>query len=237
MESGLCKQQVKPIELYINVSAEEHEVVLSGVKFVDFIENTPIKIENILLLKSEYFAAKNFRGFELLEGYDDISELLREDIYNYGDFSFIDYSDISSINKISEEQIAELLYLAHTHKPLKSAFFDVLQNNFVYLSHDDGWYCKLYCKELQSSTSMLINRLQKSVRSAFCNSEYTLPKSLIESIQNLSTKGLLVSLDFQKRNKGMIKLYEVGKYDNPDILFNSLETKKPSALLEEHLIG
>jgi len=198
-------------QIYINVSVEEQSVILFGIKFSDFVENTLTPIDNILLLKSGFLAPKNIRGFEVLEGHDSICGLSREDICGIGDFSFVDYSGDDSVNKLSEEQIAELLYLAHTHRPLKSAFFDVLKNNFVYLSHDDGWYCKLFCKDVQVSVSIFINTIQKKIRDFLHDSEYVLCENLVAEIRNLSTKGLIVSLDFSKQQgTEMIQLCEVG---------------------------
>ena len=130
-------------DIYIRVSSERHEAVFSGLRFIDFINCATIPIDNILLLKSGYSSEKRCHNFELLEGQENISKLMLENIYHYGDFCFVDYAHASSVNKLNEKQIAELLYLAHMHKPLRSPFFEVLQNNFVYLAHDDGWYCKL----------------------------------------------------------------------------------------------
>jgi len=225
------------MDIYIHV--EEHVTIFSGIKFADFIECTAISIENMLLLKANYVGKKHFRKFELLEGMDDISELLREDIYNYGDFCFVDYISTESVNRLSNEQIAELLYLAHIFEPLKSPFFEVLQNKFAYLSHDNGWYCKLFCKEWQISVSILLNKLQKNIQTAVCNNEYTLPKNLIEIIQKSVMSGLLVSVDLSKKQRKMctIKLYEVGKYENPDILFNTIKRDKLPTLFEISLIN
>jgi len=122
---------------------------------------------------------------------------------------------------------------------LKSPFFEVLQNNFAYLSHDDGLYCKLFCKKWQSSISILFNKLQKNIQTALCNNEYTLPKNLIEAIQKLAVSGLLISLDLSKKQRKMctVKLYEVGKHENPDILFNTIKLDKLPTLFEISLIN
>jgi len=209
--------------MYVNISAGKGVTIFSGVSFSDFIECIPTPVENILLLKSGYLAPKNRRGFEVLEGKDNISELLREDIYSYGDFSFIDYKDADSIEQLKNEHVAELLYLAHTLEPLKSPYFEALQNKFVYLSHDDGWWCKIFCRDLQIPISIAVNKLQKSIRYALRKNEYFLPDDAIEAVQKLSAKGLLVSINLsgQKRNSCTMKFYEVGECENPDTLFNS----------------
>jgi hypothetical protein len=44
--------------------------------------------------------------------------------------------------------MTEILYLPHFGKSLITPFFNRINNNFVYLAHDDGWFCKLYCNDI-----------------------------------------------------------------------------------------
>jgi len=221
----------KTVQIYAKLSPERNEAVFSGIKFVDFIECTPIPIENILLPKPVGIGNRYFKRFELLEEKNDISKLKLQNIYSYGDFCFIDYANMESVSELTEEQIAEILYLVHMYKPLKSPFFDALQNNYVYLSHDDGWYCKLYCKEQQALTSLLLNKLLKSINELCRNTVISLPGDLSEKVAKLSTRGMLLQLEISsqrsktiERNNGVtVKLYEVGEYENMDDLFSNLD--------------
>jgi len=216
---------METIELYVKLSPEKNEAVFFGFEFADFIECTPIPVENILLLSSGYTSDKRCHNFELLEGETDVAKLAHEDIYNYGDFCFVDYANTSSVNELTKEQVAELLYLANLFEPMTSPFFDVLQNNYAYLSHDDGWYCKTYCKERQTLTSILFNKLLKNIQKSLCNSISSLPDSLSEKIIELSANGLFIQLDItNKKNKiATIRLYDAGEYENENILFNNIE--------------
>lgn len=225
------------IKIYVNVSAEEKETVFSGIKFNDFIECVPVPIENILLPSAVFVSEKYFQKFELFEGKGEIAKLLRKNIRNLGDFCFVDYADPTLVSSLSDMQVAELLYLVHMFKPLKSPFFENLQNKFAYLSHDDGWYCKLYCEEWETSVSILVNKVQRSIQKAFHNNECVLPHDAIEFIRKLSHAGLLVDLDFsmQKRNICTLKLYEVGKCENIDKLFNTIAHEKPPVSFETSL--
>jgi len=225
---------IETVELYVKLSPERNEAVFFGIEFADFIKCTLIPIENILLLRSSYTSDKQCHNFELLEGETEISKLPIEDIYNYGDFCFVDYANTASINQLTKEQVAELLYLANLSEPLSSPFFDVLQNNYVYLSHDDGWYCKLYCKERQALTSILPNKLLKSLQNSLCNKMSSLPDGLSEKISELSTHGLFIQLDIaNKKNKtATIKLYNAGEYENENILFDNIEHVKSKISFE-----
>ena len=215
--------------MYAKLSLEANEAVFSGITFADFIECGSIQAENLLLLKSGYTGDKQRYNFELLEGKDDIAKLALENIYHYGDFCFVDYADPVSVGKLTGEQIAELLYMAHLFKPLKAPFFDTLLNNYVYLSHDDGWYCKLYCKERQNFSSILFSKLLKSLQKDFSNTVLSLPTELTKKMVELLAHGLFIQLDIPmqrskaaKKNKvASIKLYEVGEYENMDDLYNN----------------
>lgn len=218
-------------KIYANLSPEKNEAVFSGIKFTDFIECTPVSIENILLLSSSDIGEKYCHNFKIFEGMDDIAKLKLKNIYRYGNFNFVDYANTALVSSLTKEQIAELLYLTHMYEPLKSPFFDILQNNYAYLSHDDGWYCKLYCKEWQTATLILRNKLLKCIQQTFSDNVHSLPDGLVEKITELSTRGLLIQLDAEtqkgkstQENKfATIKLYEVGEYEEMDKLFNNLE--------------
>lgn len=234
------KSNNKPMEIYIKSSPERHETVFSGIRFVDFIECASIQVENMLLMKSDYMLEKNYLKFEIAEGKEEIDRLtclMCEDEFKCGDFSFVDYVDTASLSRLSDEQVAELLYLAHMIKPLKSPFFEALQNNFVYLSHDDGWYCKLYCKEQKAPIEILLNKLQRIVGDALCNIAYLLSDDLVNKVNELSEKGLFIELDvsIQRKKVITIRLYEVGQYEDMDLLFNSLEDIRPQLSFEEQV--
>ena len=222
-ETGVY-MKYKSIYLYAKLSPERNEAVFSGIKFADFIKYVPIQIQNILLPKPLYIGERYVHCFELLEGIDNITRLNFQNIYNYGNFCFLDYKDPSTINLITDEQIAELLYLAHMFKPLISPFFDILQNNYVYLSHDDGWYCKIYCREIDALNSILFNKLTNCINRISCNRILFLPNILIEKITELSSRGLLIELNMSmKKNKTVsIMLYEVGEHESMDYLINNL---------------
>ena len=233
----LNRTKNKSLEIYIKSSAEKHETVFSGVTFIDFIESNPIPIENILLLKGHYWGEKSWNKFELLEGRDQIARLKREDIYNYGDFCFVDYVDAPSIDQLSEEHIAELLYLAHMFKPLRSPFFKVLQNKFAYLAHDDGWYSKLYCRDSEVSISILLNKLRKLAETALGDGAPLLPDHLVREIYKLAEAGLFIEVDVSasKSRDIIIRLYEVGEYENMDDLLFVTSDNRPPASLEMRL--
>ena len=215
--------------IYAMLPSEAGATIFSGISFADFVECTPVPIENILLLKGDYWGEKSWNKFELLEGQEQIAKLMHENIYRYGDFCFVDYANHITLDELSDDEIAELLYFAHMLKPLKSPFFEALQNSFFYFAHDDGWYCKLYCKSPDIPMSVLVNRLQKSVWKTTSNNHCLLPASLVQEVHKLSIGGVLIELETSPPPADTIAticIYDVGKYTNMDTLFSNLECIK-----------
>ena len=152
--------------LYLNSNIKNCEYVYSGISFNDFIKSLNNKFENIVLLKADYIGNSFRRNFEIVEGIENIIKLAKEDIY--GDFSFVDCSKNDSIEKLEDMEIAELLFLKHMKYPLNSPFFDALGNRFVYLSHDNDFYCKLYCKTENDILNMLSYKIQNKLTKLIC---------------------------------------------------------------------
>lgn len=91
--------------------------------------------------------------------YENILELCKEDIYGLGNFHWIDYNDETALNNCSSQEKTEVLYLSHFGNPLKSPFFHKLNNKFFYLDHDDGWVCKLFCKNMLVFGYIIANKI------------------------------------------------------------------------------
>lgn len=215
-------------KIYIKVSPEKNEIEYSGMEFAEFIKYLSQQIENILLLKGDYFGNRCESNFELLEGKEIVERLAKEDVHSFGDFSFVDYSSPQNVNGLSGEQIAELLYLGHMFKPLRSPFFNSLHNNFAYLAHDDGWYCKLYCKNLYDFITVLCKKVaaHTSLKSICEPSD-----SMKEAILQMATSGLLIDLEESSCNPGGLetKLYIIGSYSDMDTVLNNYQKLKESA--------
>lgn len=223
------KEEVK---LYINAHPKEQYSIYSGMNFHDFINGVPAPINNIMLLRGNYIGEKRKYRFELLEGEDDIKKLMRKDIYRYGDFCFVDYEKTTSLDGLTNEQIAELLYMAHMFKPLKKPFFEVLGNRFVYLAHDDSYYCKLYCRDVSIIVTLLFKKiagyLKRWLKAEVC--EFS--DETCEVIYGFMQQGLFIDLAEVNNAKEAITLtlYVIGAYENIDNILNNCRTVKHTAL-------
>jgi len=99
-------------DFYINAYRERREVINYGLEFKDFYQFEPREISNILLLKSN-FSGGCFNSSTRLITVNkmDMEELLADDIYGYGDFCWIDFESLESVDNLDPQSLAELLYL------------------------------------------------------------------------------------------------------------------------------
>lgn len=218
--------------IYVNANAKKHEYIYTGIKFSEFIEYLQNPIDNIILLKANYMGNNFQKNFELVEGCEHINKLSSENIYNWGDFCFVDYSQKGSINNMADKEISELLYLAHMHYPLYTPFFKSLENNFVYLSHDDGFYCKLYCKNRSDLSNIVVNKIQKYIEIEFNCITEKIDNKIQNSLFDIAENGLLIDIDELKvnDNKKILNIYSIGKYLDMNEILNNYKTLKSEAI-------
>jgi hypothetical protein len=141
--------------LYIWNNKKNKSIIASGLEFRDFLKIFGNK-GGLILLKHRYDNTEydNNSRFDYIKN-DMIFELVKDSIYNYGDFVLVDYEN--SFPNLSDKTISELLFFAHMGKPYKSILIPELNNAFLYNSHDDGWFLRLY----YSSWEMAEEALEK----------------------------------------------------------------------------
>ena len=227
---------MKRTKLYIKADVVHHEFVYSGIEFYEFIHYLRKPIENIVLLKANYIGNDCQNNFELVEGNTDIDLLSQEDVYSFGDFCFLDYAKHENIGRLTDEQIAEMLYLAHMNKPLKSPFFDVLNNRFAYLAHDDGFFCKLYCRELEDMMNIISGKISEEFHKK--NPIPYLDASILTQIIQIAEEGIFIDFDDLVRSKGsmVVDIYCIGKQLDMDKIYNSTQEIKQSATKRYQLL-
>ncbi len=212
--------------VYINSNLEDQTVCYYGIEFKEFIPALNKPIDNILLLKHQYWDAE-FHYPSRLEylNTSGITGLTEENVYNYGDFCWIDFEAEDAIDLLEAEEIAELLYLGHLHKPLNSAFSSKLKNRFAYCAHDDGWHCLLYCKDIYDFTHVIASSIIKTVATSKRRKIYPLPDEIKNYLLQLSQNGLLLGFDKIYKDSKTIEfpIYTIGKFTNMDQMYNDLE--------------
>lgn len=214
-------------KLYIKINVEKKEIIYTGISFAEFQQYLLQPIENLILLKGDYEGKRQNYNLQLVEGSSEIVNLAKEDIYRFGDFHFVDYVSAGLEEKISDQQVAELLYMSHMWNPLQSPFFKQLENRFVYLAHDDGWYCKLFCNDLNEFMYIFLQKIIAYAAISEIEKRIGIENQLLE----LAASGLMVDLEEVNGTKDSwsIALYVIGSYLNMDDVLNNFKMLKETA--------
>jgi hypothetical protein len=210
---------------YINAFQDNNEIVYYGLEFKEFIKFIPVELDNILFLKSEHYGA-GYRvkyNFETIQK-DELKEFTNEDIYGYGDFCWVDFDKVESINGFEPSEVAELLYLGHMFLPVNSPFFEKIQNRYVYLAHDDGWFCRLYCRNFNDFGEVIANKVVSMVSTSKRRKIYSVQDELKSQLLSLAESGLLIDFSNVLRCERSIEIpiYTIGKFIDMDAMYNDL---------------
>lgn len=146
--------------VYIWNNPNKNYIIVSGIEFKDIVSID--KNKNYLLLSHESETAEydlNTR-FDYIRS-NKIDNLLKEDIYSFGNFSWVPYTG-EVFPMLSKETIAELLYFNHITEPFGKILFDELLNEYLAFAHDDGWFLKMYYDNFQ-----FINKILEKINKEF----------------------------------------------------------------------
>lgn len=224
---------------YIDANFNENYFIYYGMEFREFIRYTPVDLDNILVTDGNYIT-NNFNRNWLLEtanGREEIIDMSKEDIYGLGNFHWIDYNNEEALNSCTPEEQAEVLYLSHFGKPLRSPFFDRINNNFVYLAHDDGWFCKLYCRDMSVFKEVMANKIIDSFSANKRRKIYPMDEATKNQLFELTGKGLLIDFSNIFRDSRSIGLnfYVIGHFTDMDEMYNDLERHKRRTSLKGYI--
>ena len=135
-------------------------------------------------------------------------------------------------------EIAELLYLGHMFKPVNNPFFDKIQNRFAYLVHDDGWFCRLYCREYTDFQEIIANKIVGEVSTSKRRKIYPISEEIKQQLMNIAENGLLIDFNNMLRfsNSIEIPIYSIGKFLDMDEMYNDLQRHTSRATYSAALI-
>lgn len=218
--------------VYINANSKNCEYIYSGIDFEEFFHYMPI--ENLLLLKPQCIWAETCKRFDFMGSRKEIAGILKEDIYNFGDFCFVDCASFKAANSITNEEIGALLFLAHMFTPLSTPFFESLNNNFAYLAHDDGFYCKLYCKNSSDFLGLVLGKIASALPGKPKQHAPELNQAAKDALLQIINYGVLIDLGEAASNKP-VNMYLIGKHTDIDDVLNNYTHHKKHAFAVKQL--
>lgn len=207
---------------------EENKVFSCGATFFDFMKHIKIKPNNILLLKASFGDGKYDRkiGLDYVDS-ENMEDLIKDDVYSYGDFIWLDYNDPSIIDNMSGVELSELLYIGHTFSPLNKALINWINNKYLYLAHDDDYWTKIYMENIQDYKMVMHGKILDALKG---RKKYIkpLPEDIIDYIFKHSKDGIL--FDFGNvsfyNNRTTLKISKIGKNYNYDEVYDLFKRKE-----------
>jgi hypothetical protein len=222
------KQQLRRLKdvIYINSNTDKNLVKFYGIQFKDFIKYTPNPIDNVLLIEHEYSSEKyHVPSRFMYTTKENIDDLANDDIYNYGNFCWVDFNEETSLDLLKPQEIAELLYLGHKYIPLNSSSFPNINNQYAYCAHDDGWICLLYCRNIEDFSHVITNYITGNLSTSKRRKIYPFNDDLRLKLLEISLNGLLIDFDKLIKTERTIEIpiYQIGKYDDMDEMYNDIK--------------
>lgn len=236
------KKQVHDIRdlIYIHHNNLDQYVISYGIEFKEFISSCSTNLNYLLLLKHQFNDAE-FNMHTLLEYVpkDKIAKLTNEGVYSYGNFCWLDFAEVEGLNELNGQEIAELLYLGHLKQHLKQPFYQKLSNKFAYLAHDDGWFNKIYYKDLGNFYEMLggviglklsENHTKRTIFNLRKSRTFpSVPGKTLTQVSNFIREGMVISLKNKEesRQRVEIPIWVLGDFlDMDDMYEEAMQVEK-----------
>ena len=220
--------------VYMHVQSTGRFVITSGMRFREFASSLEKPLNHVLLLKHNYDDTEFNLNVSLDYVVDEnVAKLVKEDIRSFGDFCWVDFREESSLDDLDGMELAELLYLGHMKNHLKQPFFSKLQNQFVYLAQDDGWFSKVYYRSMAAYYRMLGKLLAIKFEEIKMDRAWfglrkkrglpPVPVEVLSGLSNMLSEGLVFSFKnaIQSRTKIEIPVWVVGDFTNMDEMLDS----------------
>jgi hypothetical protein len=215
--------------IYVHQNADQQFVVSYGIHFNEFVMNAHHPLQNLLLIKHQY----EHGGFNIHTHMEyveqgDMKKLMNDHVQTYGDFCWIDFEEEVGVDELNGQEIAELLYMGHIKQPLNLPFYSKLNNRFAYLTHDDGWFNKVFYRDFEDFYHLLGETITSKMKTSKAGKglfgmkkEKDFPaigKDVIRSLRDKLKEGVVISLEkaILARGKIEIPFWVMGDYFDMD---------------------
>lgn len=212
---------MKNYSIYIRIDQENNLVHTSGVTFYEFVKGINIVDKGYLILAG--FPNNCSFNMKLLLEYvskEQAEDFINENVYHYGDFCWVDYEKEEQLQCMTEEELAELLYMSHKKEPLHSFTVKSLNNKYAYLCHDDGWWNNIYMQDVSEYKMVISYKLMQELKGRKRTISEP-PNELIDKIYEMCKDGLII--DFERKSDNGVHLFCVGKISTMDDLENKMD--------------
>lgn len=147
------------MKIYMYYDCTSNFLSISGISHIEITNCLLSHLNNVLVINglalNESFSGFDRNTFCEYSLSNDIKYLTNDLKTPFSTLALIDFDYLESLDNLSKLDVAKLLYLGKLNNPVDTPFFEVLNNNFAFLSFDDGSYNKLYCRNLDNIKSLI----------------------------------------------------------------------------------
>ncbi|WP_214842556.1 hypothetical protein [Exiguobacterium sp. s150] len=159
---------------------------------------------------------------------------------NQTTFTAIDFPDYHVLESLSDHEIAEILFLSHMERGLKTPFLHSIQNEIAFFNEANDRHSSLYIRDWASINRFLQSVLQSKLDRDIRNISFVpIPLQVIDELLTLAPQGLIIDFDHTKRslfNRYItISFYVAGRYEDMSVLEEDFDAKKESIALKGQL--
>lgn len=212
------KSKKKYDVLYINYQSNLNLASLHGFTISDFINCSPIRVSDIVLVEPEVSFSDSINSLQKLSLEKLVNNL--PEYYNFiGDICWVDLGQKTLLENVDPIDVAKLLYLSKMFTPISSPFFKSIGNSFAFLSHDNGWSTKIYSKQNDILLDILFKKVISSLN--FVNS--TIHSKTIDYapiFAEICSQGMYIDFHMKEISVNYIVLpfYILNSIDDYDLL-------------------
>ncbi len=114
--------------IYVYYEDEMRRAISSGIEFKEFIQGLSVRPQNILVLEGQFIGSHDFTTQCEYCVSNDIEDFLEEDVYGYGNFAWLDFDKVTSLETLEPREVAELYYLGKKWIPINNTYFHKLKD-------------------------------------------------------------------------------------------------------------
>lgn len=208
--------------LYMSYDNKLKRVISYGMEFNEFIRSLTSKPENVLVLQGYYGTKFDFTTSCEYCSREDLEEFIQEDVYSYGNFSWIDFEREEALKELEPYEVAELLYLGKLWKPVNETYFKKLNNRFAYMAHDDGWVNHTYYNKIRDFKEVISGVIRDKLYRIYDFKTEEIKEHILDKIIQLCIEGCAIDLMRLEKGEGdslSVPIFILGEYTDMDAVY------------------
>ncbi|MFD1420463.1 hypothetical protein [Lactiplantibacillus songbeiensis] len=189
--------------IYANLEKIDNLVFAYGIDQSDFvhgIKRLPSNLVSLVGVDDDVHAVNAHTGLNVINDENDIRRFLLQS--HTEQVKWMDYDEVGDLDFLTATEIAELLYLGHMNRPIRSPFNYKLRNHYVFLEQRNGGI-KLYCYYLSAFSHVLNASILRHTLAAYRGrrmfmrtiSVPRVPEPIIKQLMHLMSDGLFIYFD------------------------------------------